>query len=198
MGLESAGHIGSQKELEIVMNPPNYYSEWTQLLHTLKEHGQEDEKIVAILEKGKLDWAPGVADKMVNRIYEVIDFKLKHATQLFQHELDRSQGEETAVITAIINARHRFDLLYRLCRLPIFPDEIKETFVNVVSQYVGDSQEALMDSAKHDRTGQLAYTIRHNSLMQQQMQHSVAATREPIEQKEPIANSFKSRRRVLF
>lgn len=180
------------------MNPPNYYSEWMELFHQLKELGQEDEKIISVLEKGRLEWTPGVADKIVNCTYDVIEFKLKYTTRLFQQELDHSHGEEAAIISAIINARYRFDLLYRLCQLSIFPDEIKESLINVVSKYVGDSQEALLESAKHDRTGQLAYTIRYNSLIQQQAQAPAAAAREPIEQKESTSNQFKPRRRVLF
>lgn len=180
------------------MNPPKYYSEWTLLLHQLKELGQEDEKIISVLEKGGLEWTSGVADKIVKCTYDVIEFKLKYTTRLFQQELDHSGGEETAIISAIINARYRFDLLYRLCRLSIFPAEVKESLIQVVSKYVGDSQEALLESAMHDRTGQLAYTIRHNSLMQQQTQAPAAAAREPIEPKEPGSDPFKSRRRVLF
>lgn len=180
------------------MNPPNYYSEWAQLFHQLKESGQEDEKIISVIEKGRLEWTPGVADKIVNCTFDVIEYKLKYTTRLFQQELNHSRGEETAIISAIVNARHRFDLLYRLCRLPVFPTEIKEALINVVSKYVEDSQEALLESAKHDRTGQLAYTIRHNSLIQQQTQAPAAAAREPIEQKESNSNQFKSRRRVLF
>ncbi|XID92230.1 hypothetical protein ACF3MZ_27810 [Paenibacillaceae bacterium WGS1546] len=180
------------------MNPPTYYSEWTQLLYQLKELGQEDEKIISVLEKGTLEWTSGVADKILNCTYDVIEFKLKHTSRLFQQELDHSRGEEAAIISAIINARNRFDLLYRLCRLSIFPNEIKEAMINVVSKYVGDSQEALLESAKRDRTGQLAYTIRHNRLVQQPTQAPAAAAREPVERKESNSNPYKSRRRVLF
>ncbi|MBJ6361784.1 hypothetical protein ACFOQM_10850 [Paenibacillus sp. GCM10012307] len=177
------------------MNPPTYYSEWTQLFHQLKSHGQEDEKIISILEKGSLEWTSGVADKILNCTYEVIEFKLKNTTHLFQQELDRSNGEETAIISAIINARYRFDLIYRIGRLSIFPEEVKESLIHVVNKYVGDSQEALLESAKRDRTGQLAYTIRYNSLIQQQAQSQAAAAHEPIERRD---DQFKTRRRVLF
>ncbi|GKU77777.1 hypothetical protein L3i20_v221740 [Paenibacillus sp. L3-i20] len=180
------------------MNPPLYYSEWMQLFNQIKEYGQEDEKIIAVLERGKLEWTSGVADKIVNCTYEVIDFKLKYTTRLFQQELDHSRGEEAAIISSIINARYRFELLYRLCRLSIFPNEIKESLINVVSKYVGDSQDALLESAKHDRTGQLAYTIRHNGLLKKHMQAPAAAAHERIEQKESNANSFQSKRRVLY
>lgn len=180
------------------MNPPNYYSEWTKLFHQLKELGQEDEKIISVLEKGRLEWTSGVADKIVKSTYDVIEFKLKYTTRLFQQELDHSRGEEAAIISAIINARYRFDLLYRLCRLSIFPEDVRESLIQVVSKYVGDSQEALLESAKRDRTGQLAYTVRHNSLMQQQTQAPAAAAREPAEPKESGSDPFKSRRRVLF
>jgi len=180
------------------MNPPNYYSDWMHLLHQLKDLGQENEKIIGVLEKGSLEWTSGVADKIVDLTLEVIEFKLKNTTRQFQQELDHSRGEEAAIISAIINARYRFDLIYRLCRFAIFPNEVKEALTNVVSKYVGDSQEALLESAKYDRTGQLAYTIRHNSLIPQQTQAPAAAARESIEQKETNSSQFKPRRRVLF
>ena len=144
-----------------------------------------------------MEWTSGVADKIVKCTYDVIEFKLKYATRLFQQELDHSRGEEATIISAIINARYRFDLLYRLCRLSIFPEDVKETLIQVVSKYVGDSQEALLESAKHDRTGQLAYTIRHNSLTRTDASSSGAA-REPSDPKESGSDPFKSRRRVLF
>ncbi len=180
------------------MKTPNYYSEWVQLFHQLKQLGQEDEKIISVLENGKIEWTSGVADKIVNGVYEVIQFKMNQTTRLFQHELDQSGGEEAAMILAIINARNRFNLLYRLCRLPIFPNEIKESLTNFVSKYVGDSQEALLESAKHDRTGQLAYTIKHNSIIKPQGQIEAVAAHQSIEQKEPETNPFKSRRKVLL
>lgn len=182
------------------MNPPNYYSDWTQLLNQLKEPGQEDERILALLEQGTLEWTSGVADKIVNCTYEVIDVKLKYTTRLFQQELDHSRGEEASVIAAIVNARSRFDWLYRLCRLPVFPGEVRESLLEVVSKYVGDSQKALLESAKHDRSGQLAYAIKHNRLDQEQTQAPTAAACEPGEalKAEATSNPFTSRRRVLF
>jgi len=175
------------------MNPPKYYSEWVQLLDQLKEPGQEDERILSVLERGKLEWTPGVADKILNCTYEVIETKLKYTSKLFQQELNHANGQEAAIISAIINARKRFDLLFRLCRLSVFPDEAKESLRSVVSKYVEDSQKALLDSAKHDRTGHLAYIIRHNSLVRQQPHGQ-----EPMKQQNPDSTQFKPRRRVLF
>jgi hypothetical protein len=193
MGSESSCRVGSKEEFKISMIPPKYYSEWVQWLHQLKEPGQEDEKILSVLERGKLEWTPGVADKILNCTYDVIETKLRYTTKLFQQELDHACGQEAAIISAIINARKRFDLLFRLCRLAVFPDEVKDSLRNVVSKYVEDSQKALLESAKHDRTGQLSYIIRHNSLMPQQ-----TAALEPIEQKQSDSAQHKPKRRVLF
>ena len=179
------------------MSAPKHYSDWVHLLYQLKESGQEDGKIVSILEEGKLEWTPGVADKIVSCTFEVIEHKLKFTTHLFQQEINHSQGEEAALISAIINARNRFNLIYRLCRLAIFPDEVRESLENTVSKYIEDSQKALLKSAKYDQSGQLSYLIRNNSLIQKQDQAPVSATREYPDQNQS-SERFKSKRRVLF
>jgi len=193
MGFESSLYIGAQEEILISMNPPKYYSDWVKLLDLLKQPGQEDGKILSVLEQGRLEWTPGVADKLLNLTYEVIEAKLRYTTKLFQQELDNAYGQEAAIVTAILNARRRFDLLFRLCRLPVFPDDVKESLTNVVSKYVEDSQNALLESAKHDRTGHLAYIIRHNSLVQKR-----TYVPELTEQSKPDFTPNKPRRRVLF
>lgn len=180
------------------MKPPKYYSEWAELLHRLKEPGQEDEKILSVLERGKLDWTPGVADKILNCTYEIIETKLKYTTKLFQQELDHAYGQEAAIMTAILNARRRFDFLFRLCRLAVFPDEAKESLRSVVSQYVEDSQQALLESAKHDRTGQLAYIIRHNSLIQRESEAPDPSEQKEYASNESVSTYHKPKRRVLF
>jgi hypothetical protein len=181
-----------------MMKPPAYYSEWVRLLDLLKEPGQDDENILSVLEKGTLEWKAGVADKILNCAYEVIETRLKYTTRMFQQEMDRSHGQEAAILAAILNARSRFDRLYRLCRLPVFPDEVKSALVAVVNQYVNDTQEALLESAKHDRTGQLGYIVRHNSLKPQQFVQEASAAREAAERNEPGPAQFTTRRRVLF
>jgi len=161
--------------------PPSYYSEWAPLLQRLKEPGQDEDRILSLLERGTLEWKAGVAEKILSLAYEVVEAKLTYATRMFQQEMDRSQGQEAAIIAAIINMRSRFERLYRLCGLPAFPYEAAAALRNVVDQYVEDTRKSLLDSAKHDRTGQLAYIVRHHSLKPQQAAPSAreaAAARE--------------------
>jgi hypothetical protein len=175
------------------MKPPKYYSERVPLLDRLKQPGQEDEQLMTVLERGTLEWTPGVADKLLHHVYDVMETKLKYTTQRFQRDLDYANGEEAAVVSAIVNARHRFELIYRLCRLAVFPDEVKQALLDTVKRYVEDTQNALLDSARHDRTGRLAYTIRNNSLVPKP-----SHAPEPPRRRVPDSAPDKPKRRVLF
>lgn len=180
--------------------PPRYYSEWIQLLDLLKQHEQEAERVIELLESGSLEWKSGVADKILQAISEIIDMKARRTMECFQAELRCTDDEETMLVAAIINARNRFATQFRLCRLPVIPSDIKEKLEQMLTEYIRESQASLLKSAEHDRTGYLAYIIKNNSLLQvvkneKEQQGSVEQTSRV---EEHVTNTFKTSRRVLL
>jgi len=146
------------------MMPPKHYSEWMKYYDLLKDGREEFYQIVDTLEKGTLEWTHGVAEKMINETYKVIEFKLKQITQSFHSELNGANGNEHYTVAAIMNAKNRFIAVKRVCSLPVFPQDVSKMLLEVVEKYVDDSQDALIASAKEDRTGYLTSIVKHNKL----------------------------------
>lgn len=146
------------------MTYPRTYKEWSDLLYQLKQ-GEDEEETLLKLESGTLEWTAGVAEKITRLVFEVLEERLHQTVQSFQKELNRSDGSEAAIVVAIMNARRRFGFLERLCRLQVFPEEVRTSFIHIHAQYVQDTQKSLEDSAKADRSGRLRILIKNNSLL---------------------------------
>lgn len=182
------------------MTYPRTYKEWSDLLYQLKQ-GIDDEESLKKLETGTLEWTAGVAEKITRLVFEVLEERLRQTVQSFQKELNRSDGSEAAIVVAIMNTRRRFGFLERLCRLQVFPEEVRTSLINIHSQYVQDTQKSLEDSAKEDRSGQLRILIKNNSLLNykyletDKAQLPASGSRSSDAQTNPFSTT---RRRVLF
>jgi hypothetical protein len=147
------------------MNVPKNYSEWVVCFDRLKE-GEHDESTLQLMEKGTIEWSRGVAERITQRLYETIDYRLRQTADLLQRELDRCNGNETVLVKALLTARKRLTVLKRLAHLPAFPEHVRESMYNILSEYAKSTQESLEKSALTDRTGRLRMLIKNNPLTQ--------------------------------
>lgn len=179
-----------------MIRPPQTYVEWSELLIKLREPSEQDQLMLHALDNGSIEWTSGVAEKITNLAYAVIESRLQAATQFFQNEITRAGNQEAAIIRALLNARHRFSFLYHFCGLSPFPAELQDTFKQVVEQYIQDTQTSLIASAKEDRSGRLTQAIKHNSLLAYKTvtQPAAQANAAPMSTGAGAAK----RRRVLF
>ncbi|ANU17895.1 hypothetical protein BBI11_13015 [Planococcus maritimus] len=145
------------------MKPPATYTEWLDFLEVLKFE-EMDEKTIGGMEQGDLEWTPGVAERFIQKVYDVMDLRLKNASSQFQLALNRSGSEETLMIGAILTLRKRLVFCLRLAKLPIFPDEVQEALSKVVKEFAESAQGSLIESAKTDRTGHLRLLIKNNPI----------------------------------
>lgn len=145
------------------MNPPTTYSQWIDCLDRFK-NGIQDEEVVLLMERGSIEWTPGVAERLTQQLYEVIDFRLRKASDQFQKELNYGGGDETTLVQAILSVRKRLALLKRVAQLSAFPEKVNEAMFTILSDYAKKSQQSLEDSAKTDRTGRLRITIKNNPI----------------------------------
>lgn len=190
------------------MNPPTTYSHWIDCFEQLKT-GVKDEDIVSLMERGSIEWTPGVAERLTQRLYEIIDFRLRKISDQFQKDLNYGHGDEIALVQAILSLRKRLAFLKRIAQLSPFPEHVNEAMYTILSDYAKKSQQSLEDSAKTDRTGRLRITIKNNPItsfdqVKDVPGSSVDTTRAQVPKINTIAEKQtgnepkKSGRRVIF
>lgn len=163
MGFKAAGYACKKKEYEIVMSIPTTYAEWVDCFDQLKE-GTKDEETIRFMEQGSIEWTTGVAERLTQRLYETIDFRLRQIADQLQKELNHWNGDETALVKAILSARKRLAVLKRVALLPAFPEQVRESMYNILQEYAKSTQQSLEDSSKTDRTGRLRMLIKNNPI----------------------------------
>ncbi|MFD0712927.1 hypothetical protein [Paenibacillus sp. GCM10027626] len=178
------------------MKPPVTYAEWSALLTSLRKISDNDEEILCMLEQGSIEWTAGVGEKIGSLSLKVIENRLQSTSELLLTELKRLEGEEAALIKALINTRKRFSFVHRFCQIKAFPDEVKDILLEVLNQFVNDSQNALVASTRHDRSGRLAYLVKSNSLLD--YRQAEAPSPSPNNPVNYGNGKTTNRRRVLF
>ncbi|WP_109479684.1 hypothetical protein [Paraburkholderia sp. C35] len=157
------------------MKIPTTYAEWSVCLDLFESGGSDDEAIEA-MQTGSLSWTGGVAPLFARRTSETVDVRLKRIAEGMSRALHLG-GDATTLARAMLDARQKLVSVYRFATLPVFADELRESLQKQVAQYAETAQKALEDSAKHDRSGQLASAVRNSSLLH--FRGSVAATEAP-------------------
>ncbi|WP_211654843.1 hypothetical protein [Planococcus alpniumensis] len=182
------------------MKPPATYTEWLDFLESMKSE-QIDEETIAAMEQGSIEWTPGVAERFVQKIYDVMDLKLKSASNQFQLALNRSGNEETLMVGSILTLRKRLSFCLRFAKLPAFPNEVQRALEQVVREFAESAQNSLTDSAKTDRTGHLRLLIKNNPITGFDTERQVTVplskmghTPETAGQETSVRNSTKKRR----
>ncbi|OUS69482.1 hypothetical protein B1748_31365 [Paenibacillus sp. MY03] len=181
------------------MNAPKTYAEWSKLMAIFKEQKSNDEECLAAMEKGGIEWTAGIAEKMTQQAYAVIESRLQAAAQSFNAELNRAGGQEASIVKALTNVRTRFAMLQRFCQLPVFPEKVRSTLSDVLNRYIDDTQQSLVASAREDRSGKLAHLVKSNSLTNYTQSYTPARNIGSSNDSSGYGNGQSSkRRRVLF
>jgi hypothetical protein len=101
---------------------------------------------------------------------------------------------------ALLNARRKLVLLHRFALCPPFPKELADLLQKQIRGYAEKAQESLEDSARTDRSGQLATILRNNSLLRYAEQRSEGQSKSdctPVSSPSP-ASVLGARRRRTF
>ena len=142
---------------------PNTYSEWATILDMLKNK-EDDEAVLEAMLQGKIEWQAGVAERFSKKLIEAINHRMNSATDKFQKEISRTQGQERAIVQTLISLRKELCFLTKAINLPTIPEKDREHYTQLVVEQADKIQESLEDSAKHDRSGKLASIIRNNKV----------------------------------
>ena len=187
------------------MKIPVIYADWVECLDQFNT-GTNDEELVLLMEQGTIEWSQGVAERLTQRLYDSIEFRLRRSADQLQKELNHTKGNESALVKALLSARKRLALLKRVAELQAFPENVRETMVNVLVEYAKSTQQSLEDSALSDRTGRLRSLIKNNVITQFGGVENVFGSTANVElemnkksnENHPIIGQKKTRRRVLL
>jgi hypothetical protein len=157
------GAPGFNREKETLMGedkPPQTYLEWVHCIDSI--HRNEDvDSIIRLMEMGDLDWTSGVAERFTSRLCELIDKKIKDASDQFQTDMRRSSGDEIGTVHALLSMRRTYTLVFRLASIPVLSENVGSSVQEMVSTSLQATQKSLEESAKKDCTGQMARLIRN-------------------------------------
>ncbi len=141
--------------------PPKTYYEWAAVLDRLKA-GDDDDAVLAAMQKGTIQWQAGVAERFAKKLIDVINRRMNAASDRFRKEMTRSNGQERAIVQALLALRKELCFLAKAIDLPAIPEKDRHQYHRLVLEQADCMQSSLEDSAKKDRSGKLASIVRNN------------------------------------
>lgn len=144
----------------MVITPPGDYAQWITLLDRFKNR-EDDEAVLAAMQKGTLAWQAGVAERFARKLIDAVNFRMNAANDRFQKEMTRTRGQERAVVQALLTLRKELSFLHKALDLPVLPEKDRQHYMQLVVDQANKMQRSLEDSAKADRTGKLASIVRN-------------------------------------
>ncbi len=145
-----------------MIRTPSTYSDWISLFDMLKNH-ENDEEVVAAMERGTLPWQSGVAERFTGKMIEAVNKRLDDASDRFKRNMAHANGESGLLQTLNI-MRKELALMKRVVNVNAIPSDIRGKYVSMVTKFADDAQKSLEDSAKSDRTGKLRFLIRNHPI----------------------------------
>lgn len=145
------------------ITPPRTYAEWVTVLDKLKNKA-DDEAVLYAMQKGTIEWQSGVAERFAKKLIDAINYRMNSATDKFQKDMTRTQGQERAIVQALLALRKEFRFLAQAINLPALPEKDRQHYYRLVICQANAVQSSLEDSAKRDRTGKLASIVRNNKV----------------------------------
>lgn len=143
------------------IKPPKTYSEWVTVIDMLKAK-TDDANVLAAMQQGTIAWQTGVAERFAKKLIEAINYRMNKASDKFQKDIGRANGQESAFIQALLGLRREMRFLANAINIPAIPEKDRETYHQLVIEQANKMQKSLEDSAKRDRSGRLASIVRNN------------------------------------
>lgn len=147
--------------LSTAISPPKTYSDWVAVLDMLQEKS-DDEAVLTAMQNGTIEWQTGVAERFARKLIDVINYRMNAAIDKFQKEMSRSNGQERAIVQALLALRKELCFLSKAINLPAIPEKDRKQYYDLVIRQADSVQSSLEDSARKDRSGKLASIVRKN------------------------------------
>lgn len=141
---------------------PKTYYEWSFLLKALKSR-MSDEEVINAMNKGEFIWQAGSGERLIKRIVDCVNFRVKDAQDKFNKE-SQHFTEETHIVKAIITLRNEFKFLLKISEIPNFPKRIQENIRSFIQETADQLQESMEKSTKDNKIGKIHSLIKNNKI----------------------------------
>lgn len=169
------------------LDAPISYADWVKCFEMLTSGGK-DEELLEVMARGKVPWTKGVAERFVQKLSMAISARLQLAVDDFSKQLRRANGEENAIVQAILTLRRRSQYLLKVVSIQVFPEEVRTKFTEEIEKNVKQLQEYLLSEVKKDPSGRLVRLVQHTPIL---------VNEQPVTQATPIPMG-KTKRRIIF
>ena len=144
-----------------MIRAPHTYAEWASVLTLLKDK-TDDDAVLAAMQAGTIEWQTGVAERFSKKLIDAVNSRMNAASDKFQLDIQRTGGQERAIVQALLALRKEMRFLTRVLDIRAIPEQDRAQYVGLVRAQADAMQKSLEDSAKADRTGKLSSIIRNN------------------------------------
>jgi hypothetical protein len=173
--------------MSVPLQPPVSYADWMTCFQFLIR-GDRDEDLLEVIAKGKVPWTKGIAERFVKKMSDAISERLNLAVEDFIKQLGRANGEENAIVQAILALRRRGQYLLRWVSTPVFPEDVRAKFTEEIENSLSQLQDILINEVKRDPSGRLNRVVQHTPIL---------VSEQPSIQETPVQKE-KTKRRIIF
>lgn len=138
---------------------PNSYSEWCMLMDEIGSSPRNDDYI-QMVRQGTVSWTSGVAERFVQCVSNTMRKRINAAQDVYQKQMRGSMGADVAVARALSVLTKEYRYLYQLSLALPIPTEYVQQIAKMIQDQADLTHKNLMDSAKADRTGKLAFIVK--------------------------------------
>ena len=110
---------------------PKIYADWVKVLDLFKEKA-DDTEVLAAMRQGTLQWQSGVAERFSRRLIDCVNHRMNAATDQFQKEMTRTNGQESALAQAIFTLKKELAFLAQALDLPVLPEGDRKHYIKLV------------------------------------------------------------------
>lgn len=160
MERRTAAGNGEEEEKEMIQ-VPHTYAEWAVVLDMFRNK-EDDEAVLAVMKQGTIEWQSGVAERFAKRLIDAVNVRMNAASDKFQKDMSRSQGQERAIVQALLALRKEMAFLTKAIDLPALPEKDRQHYLQLVRSQADNMQKSLEDSAKSDRSGKMGSIVRNH------------------------------------
>lgn len=140
---------------------PHTYSEWVGILNIFKEK-TDDTEVLRAMQQGTIEWQSGIAERFAKRLIDSVNYRMNAASDKFQKDLARANGQEGAIVQALLSLRKEMQFLAQAINLPALPEKDRQYYQRLVISQADNMQKSLEDSSKKDRSGKMSNIVRNH------------------------------------
>ena len=144
-----------------MITTPHTYAEWATVLDQFQRK-TDDEAVLRAMKSGTLNWQTGVAERFAQRLVDAVNARMDAASDKFQLDMRRSNGQESGLVRALLALRKEMAFLAQAIDLPVIPEKDRQQYVRLVRDQANRMQSSLEESARKERSGRLASTVRNH------------------------------------